>query len=157
MDNPPRNLKEPLLSRKLLIKGFLWYGLLASLASAASYLFVNMQNGWPGIPLAGEDSQIYIKATTMTLAAIVFCQIGAVFNCRTEKQSVFKIGLFSNKRINIGIVVEVILIFLLVYLPPLQRVFHTAPLNAADWLFLCIWPPVILFIEECRKVFLRKK
>ncbi|MDF2870798.1 MAG: cation-transporting P-type ATPase [Anaerocolumna sp.] len=157
MEKPPRNLKEPLLNRKLLVKGFLWYGLLASLASLASYLFVNIQNGWPGVPLAGGDSEVYIKATTMTLAAIVFCQIGAVFNCRTEKQSVFKIGILGNKRINFGIVVEVLLIILLVYLPPLQKVFHTAPLNAADWLFLCMWPPVILLIEELRKVFLRKK
>lgn len=157
MDQPPRNLKEPLLNRKLIMKGFLWYGLLASLASLASYLFVNIQNGWPGVPLAGGDSEVYIKATTMTLAAIVFCQIGAVFNCRTEKQSVFKIGILSNKRINFGIVVELLLIILLVYLPPLQKVFHTAPLNAADWLFLCIWPPVILLLEELRKVFLRKR
>ncbi|SHO44557.1 cation-translocating P-type ATPase [Anaerocolumna xylanovorans] len=157
MDKPPRNLKEPLLNRKLITKAFLWYGLLGSLASIISYLFVNIQNGWPNVPLAGGNDPIYIKATTMTLAAIVFCQIGAVFNCRTEKQSVLKRGLFSNKRVNLGIVVEVILIALLVYMPPLQKVFHTAALNISDWLFLCIWPPVILLIEEIRKSFLRKK
>ncbi len=157
MDKPPRNLKEPLLNKKLVIKAFLWYGLLGSLFSVLSYLFVNMQNGWPNVPLAGGNDPIYIKATTMSLAAIVFCQIGAVFNCRTEKQSVFKIGLFSNKRVNLGIVVEIILIFLLVYLPPLQKVFHTAPLGIADWLILCIWPPIVLLVEEIRKAFLRRK
>lgn len=157
MDKPPRNLKEPLLNKKLVIKAFLWYGLLGSLFSVLSYLFVNMQNGWPNVPLAGGNDPIYIKATTMSLAAIVFCQIGAVFNCRTEKQSVFKIGLFSNKRVNLGIVVEIILIVLLVYLPPLQKVFHTAPLGIADWLILCIWPPIVLLVEEIRKAFLRRK
>ncbi len=157
MDKPPRNLKEPLLNKKLVIKAFLWYGLLGSLFSVLSYLFVNIQNGWPNVPLAGGNDPIYIKATTMSLAAIVFCQIGAVFNCRTEKQSVFKIGLFSNKRVNLGIVVEIILIVLLVYLPPLQKVFHTAPLGIADWLILCIWPPIVLLVEEIRKAFLRRK
>lgn len=157
MDKPPRNLKEPLLNRRLVTKAFLWYGLLGSLGSVLSYLFVNIQNGWPGIPLAGGSDPVYIKATTMSLAAIVFCQIGAVFNCRTEKQSVFKSGIFSNKRVNLGIIVEVILIILLVYLPPLQKVFHTAPLNVSDWLFLCIWPPFVLVVEEIRKVFIRRK
>ncbi len=157
MDKPPRNLKEPLLNRKLVTKAFLWYGLLGSLGSGLSYLFVNIQNGWPNVPLAGGNDPVYIKATAMSLAAIVFCQIGAVFNCRTEKQSVFRNGIFSNKRVNLGIAVEVILIILLIYLPPLQKVFHTAPLNVTDWLFLCIWPPIILVVEEIRKYFLRKK
>lgn len=157
MEKPPRNLKEPLLSRKLVTKAFLWYGLMGSIGSVLSYLFINLQNGWPNVPLAGGSDPIYIKATAMSLAAIVFCQVGAVFNCRTEKQSVFKAGIFSNKRVNLGIVVEIILIMLLVYLPPLQNVFHTAPLKISDWLFLCIWPPVILLVEELRKMFLRRK
>lgn len=157
MEKPPRNQKEPLLHKRLIIKAFLWYGLLASLASVISYYFVNIQNGWPKIPLAGEADPIYVKATAMTLAAIVFCQIGAVFNCRTEKQSVFKVGLFSNKQINFGIVAEIVLIFILIYFPPLQSVFHTAALDASDWLFLCIWPPLILFIEEARKSLIRRQ
>ena len=157
MNQPPRNPKEPLLNRKLVTKAFLWYGLLGSIASTISYFFVNIQNGWPSIPLAGELDPVYVKATTMALAAIVFSQIGAVFNCRTEKQSAFKVGLLSNKQVNFGIIFEIILIAALVYLPPLQTIFHTAPLDVTDWLLLCIWPPLILLIEEARKAFLRKK
>ena len=53
----------------------------------------------------GNDSDpVYIQATTMTLAGIVFAQIGQVMNCRTERTSVFKVGLFSNRRIVAGIV-----------------------------------------------------
>ncbi len=157
MDQPPRNPKETLLNRKLIIKAFLWYGLLGSIASAASYFFVNLTNGWPKIPLAGGTDPVYIKATAMTLAAIVFCQIGAVYNCRTVKQSVFRVGLFSNKQVNLGIIIEIILIVALAYIPPLQSVFHTAPLDISDWLLLCIWPPLILLIEEGRKAWLRRK
>lgn len=157
MEMPPRNQNEPLLNRKIIIKAFLWYGLLGSAASAFSYFFVNILAGWPNQPLAGEGDPIYIKATTMSLAAIVFCQIGAVFNCRTEKQSIFKVGMFANKQVNVGIVFEVILIAFLIYAPPMQSVFHTAPINLPDWLLLCIWPPIILGIEEIRKAILRKK
>ncbi len=157
MDQPPRNQKESLLTKKLVVKAFLWYGLLGSIASAFSYFFVNLQNGWPAVPLAGGVDPVYIKATTMALTGIVFSQIGAAFNCRTEKQSVFHVGLFSNKQVNFGIVFEIILIIALVYLPPLQSVFHTAPLDLRDFLILCAWPPLILVIEEVRKAFLRKK
>nr|WP_314466040.1 cation-transporting P-type ATPase [uncultured Clostridium sp.] len=157
MDQPPRDPKETLLNRKLIIKAFLWYGMLGSLASAFSYFFVNIQNGWPDMPLASGNNPVYFRATTMALAAIVFSQIGAVFNCRTEKQSAFKVGLFKNKQVNLGILIEIILIFALVYLPPLQSVFHTAPLLFSDWLLLCIWPPLVLLVEEVRKLWLRNK
>ncbi|GLB28394.1 haloacid dehalogenase [Lacrimispora amygdalina] len=157
MDQPPRDPKETLLNKKLIIKAFLWYGMLGSLASAFSYFFVNIQNGWPDIPLASGNNPVYFRATTMALAAIVFSQIGAVFNCRTEKQSAFKVGLFKNKQVNLGIIIEIILIFALVYLPPLQSVFHTAPLLLSDWLLLCIWPPLVLLFEEVRKLWLRNK
>ena len=157
MDQPPRNPKETLLNRPLIIKAFLWYGMLGSIASAFSYFFVNIQNGWPDMPLASGNNPVYFRATTMALAAIVFSQIGAVFNCRTEKQSAFQVGLFKNKQVNLGILIEIILIFALVYLPPLQSVFHTAPLLLSDWLLLCIWPPLVLLLEEVRKFWLRNK
>ncbi|HWT76257.1 MAG TPA: cation-transporting P-type ATPase [Mobilitalea sp.] len=157
MDQPPRNQKEPLLNRKLVVKAFLWYGILGSITSAFSYFFVNILNGWPKVPLAGEGDPIYVKATTMALAAIVFSQIGAVFNCRTQKQSVFKVGIFANKQVNIGILCEILIIVTLVFLPPLQSVFHTSALGIKDWLLLCAWPPVILLIEEGRKFLLRRK
>lgn len=157
MNRPPRNPKETLLNKKLLVKAFLWYGMLGSIASAVSYFFVNVQNGWPRVPLADGSDPIYVKATTMALAAIVFSQIGAVFNCRTERQSVFKVGLLSNHQINFGIAFEIALIVILVYCAPLQAVFHTGALDVSDWLFLCIWPPVVLLLEEARKAWARKK
>lgn len=157
MDLPPRDQKEPILNKKLIMKAFLWYGGLVAFVSTISYFLINYKNGWPAVPLAGEGSMIYIKATTMSLAAIVFAQVGQVFNCRTEKQSVFKVGLFSNKQVNLGIIIEIILIFAIVYLPPLQKIFHTSPLDLSDWFVLCIWPVLILLIEEGRKALARKK
>jgi magnesium-transporting ATPase (P-type) len=67
------------------------------------------------------------------------------------------VGLLSNRQVNIGIICELVIIILLVYLPVLQSVFHTMPLDINDWLLLCIWPPFVLFIEEGRKALLRRK
>lgn len=155
MDQPPRDPNERLLNRRVLVKAFLWYGLMGSAAAMVGYFLVNLLNGWPAVPLAGEGDPVYIQATTMTLAGIVFAQIGQVMNCRTERTSVFKIGLLSNRQIVVGIVFEVALIVFLTVFPPLQGVFHTAPLGWQDYVFLCCIPPVVVAIEEARKAWLR--
>ena len=125
------------------------------------YFLVNVLAGWvPGAPLAGlgnDADPVYVQATTMTLAGIVFAQIGQVMNCRTERTSVFKVGLFSNRRIVVGIVFEIALIVFLTVFPPLQGVFHTAPLGWQDYVFLCCIPPVVVAIEEARKAWLRRR
>ena len=160
MDQPPRDPNERLLNRRVLVKAFLWYGLMASIVAMAGYFLVNLLAGWPGIPLAGlgnDSDPVYIQATTMTLAGIIFAQIGQVMNCRTETTSVFKIGLFSNRRILIGIVFEVVLLVILTTFPPLQGVFHTGPLAWQDYAFLCCIPPVVIAIEEIRKAWLRRR
>ena len=157
MDQPPRDPNERLLNRRVLVKAFLWYGLMGSAAAMVGYLLVNLLNGWPAVPLAGEGDPVYVQATTMTLAGIVFAQIGQVMNCRTERTSVFKIGLLSNRQIVVGIVFEVALIVFLTVFPPLQGVFHTAPLGWQDYVFLCCIPPVVIAIEEARKAWLRRR
>lgn len=156
MDLPPRDRKKPLLTRQVILKAFFWYGLMGSGALMLGYLFVNIRNGFPGVALAPEGTQVYQLATTMALAGIIFSQAGNVYNCRTERKSVLKSGVFSNRQINIGVIFEICLIALLSYLPPLQGVFNTAPLLPSDWLFLCIFPILWLAVDEIRKYFLRK-
>lgn len=155
MKKPPRKRTEHLLTKQIILKAFAWYGLLASIISIGAYFFVNHLNGWPTTALA-TDGTVYAMATTMTLAAIVFCQIGAVFNCRTAEQSLFKIGFFSNKRILGGICFEVILIACLMYVPFLQKLFGTTGIQLQDWLFLICIPLPLIIIEEIRKKMIRK-
>jgi hypothetical protein len=49
------------------------------------------------------------------------------------------------------------MIFLLVYTPGLERIFHMAPLGPWHWLFLLLWPPVVFGAEEARKAVLRAR
>ncbi len=159
MDQPPRDPNERLLNKRVLVKAFLWYGLMGSCAAMAGYFLVNLLNGWPNAPLAGLTNDldpVYVQATTMTLAGIVFSQIGQVMNCRTERTSIFSIGLTSNRRILWGILFEIVLIVAITVLPPLQVVFHTTPLAWQDYLFLCCIPPIVVAIEEVRKAWLRR-
>jgi Ca2+-transporting ATPase len=154
MDVGPRSQKEPLLTGRLLARALLWYGIIESVASMSAYFFFNMQHGWPQVPLAGQGL-LYRMATTVTLAGVVATQIGAVFACRTDRTSIFKIGFRSNRLVLVGIAVELSLLALLVYVPFLQAVFNTGPIGLREWAYAFAWTPVILALDEVRKALLR--
>lgn len=158
MDVPPRSRKESLLNGPLLMRAFFWYGLLESLVSTAAYFFANWENGWPGIPLASSGTA-YRMATTMTFAATVFAQIGMVYNCRTDRSSLFQKGFFTNRMILAGIAVELAVVVLWSYLPMegFRALFNTAPLGWQEWLLLIVIPPIMLLLDELRKMFLRRR
>jgi magnesium-transporting ATPase (P-type) len=156
MDQPPRSQKEPLLSRKLLLRAFLWYGLIESALCTAAYYSFNWSHGWPGVPLAGFGTP-YHMATTMTFAAIVMAQVGMVFACRTDRVSVFKIGFHTNRLVLIGIAAELALLCALIYTPFLHGLFNTAPLGLREWAFLIWMPAVVLLLTELNKAFQRSR
>jgi magnesium-transporting ATPase (P-type) len=155
MHQPPRSQKEPLLSSRLLARALLWYGLIESLACMSAYFFLNWEHGWPGLPLAAEGTETYRMATTLTLAAVVATQVGAVFGCRTNRISIFKAGFFTNRLVLLGVGVELVLLTALIYLPPLQSLFNTAAIGPVEWLFVLAWTPIIFLADEVRKAWLR--
>ncbi len=155
MDVPPRSQKEPLLNRRLLARAMLWYGLLESAIATFAYFLFNWTYGWPDNPLA-DAGIVYRMATTTTLAAIVLAQVGAVFACRSERASIFKVGLLTNRLILAGVAVELSLLCLLVYSPFLQTLFNTAPIGLREWGFLMLIPGAVLLLDETRKWILRR-
>nr|WP_223876986.1 cation-transporting P-type ATPase [Loigolactobacillus binensis] len=155
MEQPPRAHNAHLLNRRIIWKAFGWYGLIAAILSTGGYFVTNHLNGWPQAALAASGFD-YRQATTMTLATIIFCQIAAALNCRTQRSSVLKVGLFSNRKIIGGIIFEVFLLFALMYIPELQVIFNTAPLRGGEWLYLLAIPIPLVLIEEARKYGLRR-
>jgi magnesium-transporting ATPase (P-type) len=86
---------------------------------------------------------------------VITTQIGNAYACRTERTSVFKIGLFSNKFLIVGIFVELALISLLIYVQPFQAIFEHGPLPWQYWLFILFYAPLLFFAEEGRKAIIR--
>ncbi len=156
MDRPPRPRKERLIDLKLFLRSYGFLGIIEAVLCMLGYYFIYWTHGWRwGEPLASSGA-VYVTATTMCLAGIVSVQVGNVFCCRTDRESVFKVGLFSNKLVLLGILCELSLIFLVVYTAFFQNVFGTAPLGLKDWILLLTFGPVILFLEEGRKWLLRR-
>ncbi len=77
-----------------------------------------------------------IKAQTMAFTVLVFCQKFHVFNCRSAWDSVFKIGVFSNKMLNLSVLVILSTQLLLIYIPALEGIFKVVPLSAFDWVIV---------------------
>jgi len=156
MDRPPRPRRQRLLDRRLLLRAYGFLGVLEAALCMAGFFSVYWIYGWrPGMELRASGP-LYIEATTMTLASIVFAQIGNVFACRTERGSALRAGLLSNRLVLIGIGVEVGLLTLFMYLPPLQRVFGVSPIHPHAWGVLLVFPLLLFFAEEARKLAVRR-
>ena len=156
MDRPPRRLSDRLLNRQLLIKAFVWYGLIeAALAMGAFFLnyWVNQGN----LNHLASSGPLYREATTMTLGAIIFTQIGMAMNSRKGRGSIFQVNPFANRIISLGIVLEIVLFILLSYVPFFHTLFNTAPIGLDDWLYLLACPFVIMALEEIRYRLFDKK
>lgn len=155
MQEPPRSMKERLFTRKVLLRS-VFIGVIIATGAMIGCLNAWVAGGWHfGMQLA-TDSQLYAKGVTMTFAGIVVAQAGNVLACRTSKQSIFRTSLKTNKWIIFGIITQIGILSLLIYLPIMQGIFTTTALNIGDWTFLLSLAVVVVFAEEIRKFFSRK-
>ena len=75
-------------------------------------------------------------ARTMAFTALVFSQLFHVFDCRSERYSIFEIGLFSNPYLVGAVSCSVIMHLMVLYLPFFQPIFKTNPLSLFNWLII---------------------
>ena len=156
MDRPPRPRREKLLNLPVLLRGYVFLGLIEALLVISGYFWVLYSGGWQwGQTLAFTDP-LYLKATTMTFAGIVTAQIGNLVGCQTTRTSTFSVGIFKNKWVVRGILFEVLVLLSIVYVPYLQELFGTTSLGIAEWLYLAAFIPVMFLAEEARKYFTRR-
>jgi magnesium-transporting ATPase (P-type) len=158
MEQPPRRLAEHVITRALLLRAYAWLGGIQSLAALTAFYLLYWTHGywgqWLDLPASGP---LYRTATTMTLASVVATQIGNLLAQRTESISVFRMRWGRNRLVWIGIVTELALLALLLYVPVLQHLFDTAPLPLHNWLLLFAWMPILLIADEGRKALARRR
>jgi Ca2+-transporting ATPase len=88
---------------------------------------------------------------TVLFTALAVAQIWQALAVRSSLDSVFRIGLFSNRTLA-GLIATVALLQVgVVYLPFLQTFFHIKPLSAADFALVVGVTSLILWITEARK------
>lgn len=156
MQQPPRARRERLLNWPLAARAYLFLGILEAAAAMAAFFFVLHNAGWQyGQALATNDP-LYLQATTATLTAIIVMQVMNVFLCRDSRESIFRLGFFSNPLVWAGIATEIALILVIDYTPWGNLIFGTAPIGLNVWLFVIPFAFAMLALEEVRKWMARK-
>jgi calcium-translocating P-type ATPase len=156
MERPPRSLDARLIDRQLLLRSYLLLGpLQAAFVMAAffgAYRLAGVQ-GWLDLPSEGA---IYRSASAMALAAVVATQIGNLFAQRSQRVSLLRIGFGHNRLLWWGILSELLVIALIVFVPMLQDVIGTAPFPGVGWAWLLLGIPVLPIADEVRKAISRR-
>jgi len=158
MERPPRSRREGVIQPALLLRAWLFLGLIAAILEMGAFFYVLLDAGWhPGAPVgAGHPlHQAYLQATTMTFLAMVMSQIGTAFAARTERASLRSIGLLSNRLLLWGIGFELALTAMFIYLPLFQHVLGTAALPVHLLLLTLPFPLIVWGADELRRFFVR--
>ena len=93
---------------------------------------------------------------TSVFTVLVFSQLFHSLVVRSDKESIFTLGVFSNKPMLIAIGVTVLLQLMVIYTPAFNQVLHTQPLPLSE-LFLCIAvSSIILWAVEGEKYLIRQ-
>jgi calcium-translocating P-type ATPase len=160
MARPPRPPEEGVIRRSMLVRAWIFLGLIEAALVLAGFFYVLLDAGWsPGDAVSNGSPlhDAYLRATTMTFAGIVACQVGTALAARTDRASLREVGLFSNPLLLWGILSEVLFAAALVYVPPLQDLFGTAPLGPAELAILLPFPLVVWGADELRRAHLRHR
>ena len=114
LDQKPRDPKEPILNRSLLVR-IMTYGALIAAATMAAF-FVGLNNGGDAL------------AMTMAFATLTLARLFHGFNCRGEA-SLFRLGLTTNRASLGAFAAGVVLLAAVLFIPGLTGLFQVAPLT----------------------------
>ena len=135
MERPPRDAEASLFAGGFAFR-LAWQGVMVGLLTLVAWLL-----GWMVLPEGGAG-----PANTMAFATLTLSQLFHAFDVRSEEASLFHIGLWSNPAMNKAFLIGMAMQLAVLLVPPLQTVFGTVPLTAAQWgsvLGLALTPVVV--------------
>ena len=140
MNRPPRNPRESVFAGGMGIH-ILWVGLLlGSVSIATQALFIDNA-----------------KWQTIVFTVLCFSQMGHVFAIRSERESLFTQGIFTNKLLLLAVLLTLVLQLAIIYVPWLQPVFRTQALTLQE-LGITMGLSAIVFVAvEIEKIFKRRR
>ncbi|MFC1979232.1 cation transporting ATPase C-terminal domain-containing protein, partial [Chloroflexota bacterium] len=140
LKQPPRHPKVGLIYPGLLFR----ICFLALLMSLGVFFIFNWAQARYGID----------EARTLAFCAIVTFSWLRVLNARSDEHTIFKLGIFKNRWLLIGITTAILLQMIVIYVPFMQTAFKTTPLSIGKWGIVLLAGLILFVIEEVRKVLL---
>jgi magnesium-transporting ATPase (P-type) len=152
MQRGPRDPDAPILSRFVLWRTAL-VGLL--MAAGAIGLFLFEYDGALGRGV--DEIAALAEAQTMAVTTVVMFQAFYLLNCRSLRDSIFTIGVFSNPSVLVGIAVLMLLQAAFVYLPILNDIFGTRPLDPQQVALAALVGAIVLPVISFEKWLERRR
>lgn len=143
MNRPPRDPKEGVFSGGMGAM-ILWQGLMIGFLSLAAYWF------------ALSWGRTLPEAHTMAFVTMAMSQLVHSFNVRSMEQSLFTLGLGSNRSLLYAFALSAAATFVVILMPFLRNVFDTAMLRPSDWAFTLGLSLLPLLLVELTKIRLRR-
>ncbi len=147
MSRPPRDPGAPVLNPFVVFRTFL-AAIIMTVGAIGLFLYEFNAAKASGVAEALAIS----KAQTMAVTTVIAFQIFYMLNCRSLKDSIFRIGLFSNKTVFVGIAALIGLQMAFIFAPPLQQVFGTQALSLRDIGFAALAGAIILPVITVEKL-----
>lgn len=154
MHAPPEAPSQPLFTRRLGLRTFLFFGLLeAGIALAGFFAFYGFE-GWRIGDSFAPFADISREAATVTFLGIVGGQVGCLFAQRdgTLRQ---RLSLTTNRAIVIGLAFEIVLALLLVYVPGLNRAVSMAAVEPAWLMTIPLAAVAFIMCDQVRRALVR--
>ncbi len=154
MEKKPRDPKEKIMNKPFVLR-YLYLGTIIGAIVMSVYIWTLYRYGWTWGDTLDEENLTYLKGATMAFATLVIIQMVNVFNARSETNSIFKLGFFSNLWLIGAILISIIITIMIAEIPLLQNYMGTTGLNLMDWSIIIGSSMLVLIIEETRKYFVR--
>ncbi len=96
-------------------------------------------------------------AETMAFITLSLSELLRAFTARSERYPILKIGVFTNKWMNIAVISSIALIMMVIYVPFFNKIFNTIPMSWNEW--KVILPLVIIpsIVAELTKYYISRK
>ncbi|CAF4222300.1 unnamed protein product [Rotaria socialis] len=142
LKKPPRKVTDSMIDKNLIVH---------ILTSAIVIVFGTLCVFYAEM----RDGKVTPRDTTMTFTCFVFFDMFNALSCRSQTKFIFEIGLCSNRYFVVAVLLSIIGQLAVIYLPPLQFVFQTEALSAADLFYLTCLTSSVFFVNEFRKLISR--
>jgi Ca2+-transporting ATPase len=145
MNQPPRNPDEAILDRRMLV-GVTFQAIAVAAASLSAYLLALRMYGLENIE----------EARTITFATLIVAELLRAYSSRSQKFTLVKIGIFSNKSMVYATLGAFLLLLAVIYIPFMNGIFYTFPLSFVDWEIVLSFAFIPLVVGELTKVVMAK-
>ena len=143
MKMPPRSKKEPIINKSMMGHiAMQSVGLFVSVAAAFIIALMSMNNGstffYSGVLADAAVKGVHPIdiARTVAFATLICAELFRAFAARSERISVFKLGLFSNKMMNIAVALSLVMLVAVIYIPGINSIFNNVALNPLAWVVI---------------------